>query len=224
MSKKNDTPGGDTPKKHRKAVLKEIEVQKQSLELELLWMDVEGRRDSAKRTKHVSQEQGIFYLEGPVTRPVCSDLSRAIMHYARRTAKKQKPITLFINSGGGDIIAGFALYDTLRTLSAQDRLVTTVVRGYAASMAGILFLAGDVRLIGAESFVHVHEPSTGIGGKRSEIQDELAFIEQLHSRGRTLYTTRTKITEKEYNKNVDRREWWLDSKTALELGVATNIG
>ena len=225
MSKKKDTPVSDTPKAPSlKKILKQIEVEEASLKLENLWMDTQERRVMNKRNRHTSQELGIFYLEGEVNAGTCSNLSRAVTHFARQTAKKQKPITLYINSPGGSITAGFALYDTLRTLSSQGRLITTVVRGYAASMAGVLFLAGDVRLVGSESFVHIHEPSSATWGKLSEQKDDIKQTQRLGERIRKLYIERTNIKPKQYDANVNRTEWWLSSEEAVELGVATNIG
>lgn len=213
----------------RKAELKQIELDEARIDLEQKFIELQQARSvwgemrqTDRRARFSSREQGIFHLEGMVTRESCQSLIRDIQWWSRYTPKKS--LTLQINSPGGSVIDGFGLYDTLRTLSDQGRKVTTVVRGYAASMAGVLFLAGDVRLVGSESFVHVHEPSSMAFGKLSEQKDDIEFTGRLHKKIKGLYVSRTKITEKMFDRRVDRREWWLDSEEAVKLGVATAVG
>jgi ATP-dependent Clp protease protease subunit len=67
-----------------------------------------------------------------------------------------KPITIYINSGGGDVAQGFAIYDMIRSVDVE---VTMVVLGIAHSMAGILLQASDVRALYSHSSVMIHDGS-----------------------------------------------------------------
>ena len=87
-------------------------------------------------------------------------------------------ITVIFNSPGGSVIHGMALFDEMVTLSQRgggQHKLTTVVRGYAASMGGILLQAGDKRVCGKESYLMIHEIAAGTGGKIGELKDDVKF-------------------------------------------------
>lgn len=132
---------------------------------------------------------------------------------------------IVFNSPGGSVIAGMALFDFLRSMSAQGHHITTVVRGYAASMAGILLQAGDTRKIGPESYLMIHEISAGTAGKIGEIKDDVKFYETVCSRVVDIFVNRSggKCTKAKFIKNWTRIDWWLTSEETLALGFADEI-
>lgn len=132
-------------------------------------------------------------------------------------------ITLVFNSPGGSVIDGFALWDYLTELKKNGHHLTTVCRGMAASMAGILLQAGDVRVMGSESVLLVHEISFGAGGKIGEVEDEVAFAKMLTKRVLKIFAARTKMTEKQIDAKWRRTDWWLDSDEALKLGFCDEV-
>lgn len=138
-------------------------------------------------------------------------------------------INLTVNSPGGSVIAGMHLFDQLATYSLRGggkHKVTITVRGYAASMAGILLQSADVRRIGAESYLMIHEISTFAQGKIGELKDEMKFLDRISARVADIFVTRTegKISMEDFQKGWHRADWWLDSKQAVELGFADEIG
>jgi len=132
-------------------------------------------------------------------------------------------ITIIFNSPGGSVIDGFALWDFLATLKREGHHLTTICRGMAASMAGILLQAGDKRVIGSESVLLVHEISFGAGGKIGEVEDEVAFAKMLTQRVLKIFAAKTNLTEAQINAKWKRRDWWMDSDEALKLGFADEI-
>ena len=226
----SDTKTKDTPAKKHKARLREIEFQKEQVELEKAWIDLQVDRYRLKQYKgeHLKRTQrdethGVFRLETYVGGNVL-ELAAELQKWARVRKNEGKPVTLYLTSGGGSTIAGFALYDQLRTLSRQGHHVTTVVRGYAASMAGVLVLAGDTRLIGAESFVHVHEVSAGAAGKLSEVKDEVAFMEKMNQKMEDLYVERAGLDRKKFRLRYLKSEVWIDAEEAIKMGIAHELG
>ncbi len=137
-------------------------------------------------------------------------------------------MNITINSPGGSVIDGFHLFDQLSAYSLRGgggHKVTMTVRGYACSMAGILLQAADVRQIGAESFVMVHEVATFARGKIGELQDEMKFLEKISERVANIFVSRSggKTDMKKFKAGWTRSDWWLDSTAALERGFVDKI-
>lgn len=134
-----------------------------------------------------------------------------------------EPVRLEINSPGGSVIDGFALYDVLQELRAAGHHVTTVTYGYAASMGGVLLQAGDVRAASPNAWVMVHELSHGTIGKVSEMKDSVATDERMYSQLLDILASRSHMTKDEIWSKADRRDWWMDSAEALEHGFIDRI-
>jgi ATP-dependent protease ClpP protease subunit len=137
-------------------------------------------------------------------------------------------IELIFYSPGGSVIAGMALFDEIKRLSLRGggtHKVTTGVAGYAASMAGILLQAGDVRWMGAESFLLVHEISGGTGGKIGDLSDTVDFYKSICERVVGIFVERSggKCTKAKFVKSWQRTDWWLLSDEALRLGFVDEV-
>ncbi|HEY9778396.1 MAG TPA: Clp protease ClpP [Planktothrix sp.] len=134
-----------------------------------------------------------------------------------------KPLTVVINSPGGSVIAGLALYDHIRDLSKRGHKMTVKVRGYAASMGGILLQAGDHRVVGPEALVLIHEVSSGAIGKVSEMQDRVNFSKLLWDKLAVILSKRSKMSAQEIKEKAFKFDWWLTAEEAIELGFADEI-
>ena len=132
-------------------------------------------------------------------------------------------IEVIFNSPGGSVIDGMALYDYFQTLRRKGHKLTTVTFGMAASMAGILLQAGDVRVIGAESYVLIHEISTGAIGKIGEIEDVVEFTKKIQKRVLAIFALRSKKPVSYFEKHWRRKDWWLDSEECMQLGIVDEI-
>lgn len=217
----------DAAKRSHKAQLRQIELAKARVELKSLRRDAkldELRLRSAQadhRWKNgADKNHGVFSLETQVGTGTVA-LAAEIRHWAR--LNPGKPITLNIFSPGGSIFHGITLYDTLRSLAAKGHLITTVVHSYAASMGSLLFLAGDVRVMGAEAQVMFHDMSAGVVGTLHEMEDDVKFYKRLNKRLRGIIIARTKFTAEDLDKKLHKFDLWLDAKEAKKYGVATNI-
>lgn len=130
---------------------------------------------------------------------------------------------IIFNSPGGGVIAGMALFDEIQRLSllgGGSHRMTAGVAGYAASMAGILVQAADVRWIGAESYFMIHEISAGTGGKIGDMQDDVKFYESICDRVVKIFVDRSngKITKRSFVRQWRRQDWWMLSSDALRFG------
>lgn len=143
-------------------------------------------------------------------------------------------IEIIFNSPGGSVFAGMDLFDYIVQLRGEGHAVTTVTRGYAASMGGILLQAGSKRVMGKEAYILIHEVSTWAGGKVGEIEDEYNFLKKISERVVGIFAERAKeagangtathpITAAQVRKNWNRTDWWLDSTEAIKLGIVDEL-
>lgn len=191
----------------------ELQAQHNAIELASL-----RRIEAAELAK--DEHHRVYQFNDPVTASSVKTCIAVLSRWDR--IDPDCPIELVFNSPGGSVIDGFALWDFLTTLKHNHRL-TTVCRGMAASMAGILLQRGDVRVMGSESVLLVHEISFGAGGKIGEVEDEVAFAKMLTQRVLRIFAERTNLTARQIDSRWKRKDWWLDSDEALKLGFCDEV-
>ena len=151
---------------------------------------------------------------------------------------RQKPgckMTIILNSPGGDVIDGMALFDHIIWLRDQGHEIDIVVRGMAASMWGILLQAGTKRILGKEAWVLIHRAAFLAIGKTFQVEDEVKWVKRIEDRIADIFVSRAKeafdngtathpVTRRMIMKNWERKDWWLTSEECLELGIADEVG
>ena len=162
------------------------------------------------------------YLTGGVDEDFVSNAREEI----RKAISRGGPgcgLVLSINSGGGSVFDGLDLFGYIREVSDSGHKVTTVASGYCASMAGVLVQAGDVRQIRKDSYIHLHEAASMGQGKASELSDQAQLLERLTKQLLQIYADRSVLTYDEIFEKVNRQEWWLSAREALEVGFVDEI-
>mgnify|MGYP000017588986 FL=1 len=132
------------------------------------------------------------------------------------------PITVFINSPGGEIFSGFAIYDMLKFISCP---VTTIVTGFAASMGSILSLAADKgrRFAMPQAKIMIHQPLLmGYQGRASECEIQAREILKTRDHLVKLYAEQTGKSQEEIKKALDRDNWFT-AEEALEYGLLDKV-
>jgi len=147
----------------------------------------------------------------------------ALEHWERRLADIERPITVTINSPGGSVMDGLALYDTMQRLRRKGTPIITRATGLVASMATILLQAGDERIADKNVQILVHEMSSRVGGKVSGIADEAAFFERLNDRLFNILGERSTLSARQIKNRANRKEWWIDADEALKLGFVDRV-
>ncbi|NCQ61108.1 MAG: ATP-dependent Clp endopeptidase proteolytic subunit ClpP [Myxococcales bacterium] len=132
-----------------------------------------------------------------------------------------KEITLYINSPGGVITAGLAIYDTMQYVRCP---VSTVCLGQAASMAAWILAAGSAGLRKAlpNSRVMIHQPLGGVHGQASDIEIHAKEIIQLRERMNQIMSDHTGKSV-EMIKNDTERDRYLSGVEALEYGIIDDV-
>ena len=133
-----------------------------------------------------------------------------------------QPVTVFINSPGGEIFSGFAIFDMLNFISCP---VTTIVTGFAASMGSILSLAADkgCRYAMPQAKIMIHQPLLmGYQGRATECEIQAREILKTRDHLVKLYAEQTGKNREEIKKALDRDNWFT-AKEALEYGLIDKV-
>lgn len=137
------------------------------------------------------------------------------------TADPGKDISIYINSPGGSVYAGYGIYDTMQYISCD---VSTICTGIAASMAAVLLVAGEKgkRFALKHSRVMIHQPLGGAQGQASDIEITAREIGKVK---KELYTIISEHSGKPYE-DVERdsdRDYWMTSDEALAYGMVDKV-
>lgn len=165
-----------------------------------------------------------LYLNAEVDEAVFDTLVYNIMRYNAQDkgipVEDRKPIFLFINSPGGSVSDGYGLIDAI----VQSKTpVYTVNQAMCASMAFLIFIAGDKRYTMPHSEFLMHDGSGFCMDSTAKLKDRLEFeTNQLERMTKNYILERTNISEELYNKRY-RMEWYFLPEEAKDLGVATHI-
>ncbi len=130
-------------------------------------------------------------------------------------------ISIYINSPGGSITAGMAIYDTMSYVKSP---ISTICVGMAASMASVLLASGDKgkRFILPNSEVMIHQPLGGVSGQATEIKIVADRILFLRNKLNKLLSEKTGQDIKKIEKDTER-DHYLTAKEALEYGLVDKI-
>ncbi len=168
-----------------------------------------------------------IYFYSDVNRPKVLTLNKTIssvglsLQNRANTLSLQEPgkIFLHINSYGGSVFSGLAATDCILN-SPVD--VITVIDGCAASAATLMSVVGSHRLIHRHSFMLIHQLSGWMGGKYSELQDDMKNNDLLMKTIKGIYEEHTKIPKKQLS-NVLKHDLWWDAEKCLEYGLVDGI-
>lgn len=132
-----------------------------------------------------------------------------------------KDIYIYINSPGGSVTAGLAIYDTMNFVSAD---VVTIVTGMAASMGSIIAMAGEKgkRYALPNSEVLIHQPLGGTQGQATEIEIAARHILQTKERLNQIIANSTGQSLEQIHKDTDR-DHWMTAEEAKDYGIIDEI-
>lgn len=132
-----------------------------------------------------------------------------------------EPISLYINSPGGSVTAGMAIYDTMRHIKAP---VHTIGIGLAASMGSLILASGNKRSVLPHTKVMIHQPliSGEIGGKETDINILAKDLKNTRSTIAGILAKHCKKTIDQVEKDIEN-DRYMTASEALEYGICDNI-
>lgn len=165
-------------------------------------------------------EESEIFLVDEITPKSANNLIQKLMYL---DSKDLGEITIYINSPGGEVISGLAVYDYIKIMKSP---VKTVCIGDAASMGAIIFLAGEKREMLPHTRILIHDPSYGhldVSGKKPhEIQRGVDSLNKVRE-------TLAEIISEKTNKSLDEiyditaEDNYFTAEEAIEFGLATSI-
>jgi len=130
-----------------------------------------------------------------------------------------KPIKLEINSGGGSVADGMSIINTIEHIASP---VITIISGQVCSMAALISICGDRRLIYANSYWMQHSTSDIVGDYINYIKDRTKFLCEFEHRTEKMLKNRTKLTNGDIMK-IRTGELWLSADQCLQKGTVDEI-
>jgi len=164
-------------------------------------------------------KERIVFLGTPIVDQVANVIIAQLLYLEREDP--DKGINLYINSPGGVISAGLAIYDTMRLIKPE---VSTICIGMAASMATVLLSGGNKskRYALPNSTIHMHQPMGGAQGQASDIEIAAREIIRLQDKIRTILSENTGQTYDKIAQDTDR-DYYLTAEQAKEYGLVDEI-
>ena len=161
----------------------------------------------------------IIFLNGPIDDGVSSLVCAQLLFLEAENPKKE--IALYINSPGGVVTAGFAIYDTMQFIKSP---VWTLCSGMAASMGSFLLMAGEPgqRVCLPNTSVILHQPSGGYSGQASDMERHAEDIIKTKRRITALYAKHCGRTYEEAERALDRDNF-LDAEQARAWGLVDHV-
>lgn len=164
-------------------------------------------------------EQGIVMLTGPVDR-VSAQVVVCQMQYLA-SKYPERPIQFWINSPGGDVTAGLAIYDVMNYVNTE---VHTVAIGMAASMAAILLSSGTrgKRFALPNAEVLIHQPAGGVQGQTTDVINAAKHMEKIRAVINAILAGNTGRTTEQIAADTDR-DYIMSAAEAKEYGLIDGV-
>ena len=164
-------------------------------------------------------DENILHLNGTIAEESWfeDDITPAL--FRAELEKCSAPITVYINSPGGDCVAAAQIYTMLIDYPYD---VTVKIDGIAASAASVIAMAGTKVLMSPVSMLMIHNPATVAMGDHTDMEKAITMLDSVKESIINAYEIKTGISRKELSAMMDS-ETWMDANKAVELGFADGI-
>ncbi|EFL89978.1 ATP-dependent Clp protease proteolytic subunit [Ahrensia sp. R2A130] len=164
-------------------------------------------------------KERIIFITGPIEDGMSVLVCAQLLFLEAENPKKE--ISLYINSPGGVVTAGMAIYDTMQFIKPP---VATLCMGQACSMGSLLLTAGekDMRFILPQARVMLHQPSGGMQGKVSDIERNYTDIIKVKQRLNDIYVKHTGQDLETIERTLDR-DHFMNAEESVEFGVVDKV-
>ena len=164
-------------------------------------------------------KERIVFVAGPVEDSMATLICAQLLHLEAENPKRE--IQMYINSPGGVVTSGLAIYDTMQYIKCP---VVTLCMGMAASMGSFLLMAGEKgqRIALPNSRIMVHQPSGGFSGKASDIERHAEDILKTKRRLNELYAKHTGRSVEEVEATLDR-DHFMTAEEARDWGLVDHV-
>ncbi|MCL4459176.1 MAG: ATP-dependent Clp protease proteolytic subunit [Chloroflexi bacterium] len=178
-----------------------------------------GRAERAFDIYSLLLKERIIFLGSPIEDHVANLIIAQMLYLDREDPEKD--IHLYINSPGGSITAGLAIYDAMQLIRPD---ISTICVGLAASMGTVLLCAGTKgkRYALPNATVHIHQPLSGISGQAVDLEIHAREVLRLRHLINEILAKHTGQDEERIIHDTDRN-FWMNAEQAVEYGIVDQI-
>jgi ATP-dependent Clp protease protease subunit len=164
-------------------------------------------------------KERIVFLGTPINAQVANLIVAQLLYLA--SEDPDRDISLYINSPGGEVYSGMAIYDTIRSVPCD---VSTISVGLCASFGTVLLTAGakGKRFSLPNSTIHMHQPLSGTQGQASDIEIHAREVLRLQDALRQIIADSTGQSYERVARDTDR-DFWLNAEQAVEYGLVDEV-
>ncbi len=194
-------------------------IEPQDIGMIPMVIETSGRGERAYDIYSRLLKERVIFLVGPINDHVANLVVAQLLFL--ESENQEKDIHLYINSPGGSISSGMAIYDTMQFIKPD---VSTLCTGMAASMGAFLLQAGakDKRFALPNSTVMIHQPLGGFQGQATDIEIHAKYILSLRQRLYALMSLHTGRSEEEIARDSERDNF-LTAREALDYGLIDQV-
>jgi ATP-dependent Clp protease protease subunit len=182
-------------------------------------IETTGRGERAYDIFSLLLRNRIIFLGTPINDQVSNLIVAQLLYLS--SEDPEAPIQMYINSPGGQVYAGMAIYDTMQMVSNP---ISTVAVGVTASFGTVLLAAGTKgqRYALPHSTIHMHQPLGGAQGQATDIEIQAREILRLKERLNTILSERTGQSIETIEEDTER-DFYMDAEGAVEYGLVDRV-
>jgi ATP-dependent Clp protease, protease subunit len=182
-------------------------------------IETSGRGERAYDIFSLLLKNRIVFLGTPINDQI-ANLTVAQLLFLNQE-DREAPISMYINSPGGQVYAGLAIYDTMQMITNP---ISTVAVGVTASFGTVLLTAGTKgqRYALPHATIHIHQPLGGVQGQATDIEIEAREILRLKTKLNQILSFHTGQTVETIEKDTDRN-FYMDAKGAVDYGLVDQV-
>ena len=182
-------------------------------------LESDGRGERAYDIFSLLLKNRIIMLGTPINDQIANLIVAQLLYLAREDSSK--PISMYINSPGGQVYSGLAIYDTMQQIECP---VSTVAVGFTASFGTVLLTAGTkgMRYALPNSTVHMHQPLGGAQGQASDIEIQAREILRLRTSLNGILSKHTGQPIERIEEDTDR-DIYMDAEAAMKYGLVDEV-
>lgn len=167
-------------------------------------------------------KHSVVILNGEIKEEVVNRICKQIV-FLGYVADKKKPITVVLNSVGGEVFLGLLIYNSIEDLKKKGYKIIVEVRGLAASMGCIILQAGTIRRANKYSRLLIHEITSYTYGKASEVKEAAEETLKVNAMLREIIAERSGKSPEEIEKQWHKTDLWLSAEEAKVFGLVDEV-
>lgn len=169
---------------------------------------------------NVSEDSATLYIYGDITSIKLFENDVCVYDLAKEIGDLNgKALTVRINSYGGEVAEGLAIYNLLKSYEGE---VTTICDGFACSAASVVFMAGTKRIMPRSSLLMIHNAWTWASGDADDLRKAAEDLEKITEPSVQIYLANSNLEEETIRTMMDK-ETWITADEAYEYGMATAV-